>query len=146
MNAEYVIDDDFGVIYIHKADHRNRAPQKSQWTISEQQERDCFGNILGLIYMDGFGSPNGCWGLHIVAGRLAYLGESASDSSEPFRALFIAKFVDSNENDRWHGYPADHVSNTQDIPTSDWLMYWFEAGYISQSQLRKISRGQKCKL
>jgi hypothetical protein len=74
------------------------------------------------------------------------LGETASSESER-RQLFIAKFVDSNKNDQWHGYPADPCGNKQqDIPPETVLNIWLQEQYLRPSIIRKLTKGQKCKL
>ncbi len=60
--------------------------------------------------------------------------------------LFIAKFVDSNKNNKWHGYPANHVKNNQDIPPEEILLKWVNAQYIRMALVRKLIGGKKCKL
>ena len=34
------------------------------------------------------------------------------------RELKLAKFVDGTNNNVWHGYPADHMTKSQDRPTT----------------------------
>jgi hypothetical protein len=87
-----------------------------------------------------------CWGLHFEEQAVTYLGVTASGEPEP-RQLFIAKFVDSNKNDQWHGYPADPGGNKQqDIPPETVLNSWLQEQYLRPSIIRKLTKGQKCKL
>ena len=131
-----------GVYYFHKKDHRDGTNEKSQWIISPPQERACFLRA----YEAHWCNQNGIgWGLHFENGQVAYLGKSRSRESEP-RDIFIAKFVDGNKNDKWHGYPADHVKNSQDIPPVKILKVWADAHYIRPALVRKLASGQKCKL
>lgn len=147
MNTEHKLHfSGLDVYYIHHPHHRNDNVHKSQWIISQAKERKCFEHILQLIYQYGWGKDSCCWGLYIVEGRAKYLGRSAKNSPAPERQLFIAKFVDSSSNDRWHGYPSDHVLNAEDIPTPELLQYWMERGYLSASKIRKVAGGKKCKL
>lgn len=130
-----------GVVYIHKVDHRNGNPHKSQWTIIEADERTCFHRSRRA-----WGNPAYCcWGLHLVNEQAEYLGMSKRAASEQ-RRLFIAKFVDGNRNGKWHGYPADHVANQQDIPPEIVLGSWLRQGHLPTAVIRKVLRGQKCRL
>lgn len=136
MTREYEIIPN--VKYIHKNDHRDRTRNKSQWSISMNDERDCFK----IMYLSNWYSDNKGWGLHIVDHIIRYLGYSTNNS----RSLFIAKFVDGSGDNIWHGYPGDHIANHQDIPTSNILTDWISAGYISFSKVRKILKGQPCNI
>jgi len=42
-----------GVHYIHKSDHRNGSPRKSQWTIPEDQERRVFSDAYSQGWYEG---------------------------------------------------------------------------------------------
>ena len=132
MDMTYVIKP--GIVYIHSKYHRDNSYDKSQWTISEPEERNCFKLMLDLSwYANQIG-----WGLHLVSGHVEYLGLSRYRR----RPLFIAKFVDGTGEDVWHGYPADHIWN--DIPSHIVLRNWREKGLISAAKVRKILRGQIC--
>ena len=129
------------VFYIHKMDHRDGTAKKSQWIISEEDERICFTRAYGVWHDSNYT----CWGLHFDGGLASYLGISkASASGQNY--LFVAKFIDSNQNSRWHGYPADHVSNQQDIPSPTVLKNWLDSELLRPSIIRKLSKGQKCRL
>ncbi len=136
MDIEVQIRSD--LTYVHKADHRNNSPRKSQWKISDQDERTCFV----LMYDSRWCERNCGWSLHLDNGIIDYLGVSVIRQ----RRLFLAKFVDGNNNQRWHGYPADHILNQQDIPTGEILLAWKYAGYLSFPKVRKLMRGQPCNL
>jgi len=123
-------------------DHRDGSYEKSQWIISLLGERDCFRRTYEALWCN----PNDVgWGLHFENGQVAYLGRTSSKVTES-RDIFIAKFVDGNQNDKWHGYPADHVKNRQDIPPVKILKIWADAHYIRRALVRKLASGQKCKL
>ena len=134
-----------GVYYVHKMDHRDQSYEKSQWTITEVEERTCFT----FAHQSNWSEPGknyNCCGLYIdVKSQVTYLGVSKPNGPEKIE-IFIAKFVDGNKNSIWHGYPANHVKNNQDIPPKEVLMKWANAGYIRMSQVRKLIGGQKCKL
>src|ERR671920_1055150 len=52
-----------GVFYLNHPHHRNRLPEKSQWTITKIEERACFAKALG----EGWVSNDVGWGLHQAA-------------------------------------------------------------------------------
>jgi hypothetical protein len=130
-----------GVYYHPKLDHRNGSPKKSQWTIPVKIECNCFSQAYSLWKCP----EHICWGLHFSDNKVDYLGESKK-TAESTRKLFIAKFIDSNKNRKWHGYPADHIANHHDIPPVTVLEMWLKAKHLRAATIRKISKGQKCKL
>jgi len=81
------------------------------------------------------------WGLHLASRMLGYLGEGASG-----RRLFVGKFLASYGFPIWHGYPADHVAHSQDIPPDPVLQAWSQSGLITASKMRKLARGRPCNL
>lgn len=81
------------------------------------------------------------WGLHIVNGGPDWLGTAQDHESR----VFIAKFVGQLDSD-WHGYPADHVRNPQDIPHENVLGSWLDDELMSAAKVRKVMRGQRCSL
>lgn len=141
MNIEFLVLSD--ATYIHKMDHRNQSEKKSQWIISMDDERYCFINAMNSHWDLPLYN---CWGLHFEAGKVSYVGIVASNEPDSHQ-LFIAKFVDSNKNNKWHGYPADPCgSKQQDIPPETVLNIWLQKQYLRPQVIRKLSRGQKCKL
>src|ERR1035438_3288612 len=98
--------------YESKLDHRDGTPVKSQWTVSLQAEQLSFDHATLKEWTSGVTVR---WGLHLSP-RPENLGVSATALGTPTRDLFIAKFVDGNSNDLWHGYPADPYRHQQDIP------------------------------
>ena len=124
--------------YIHKPDHRNGTPRKSQWVISENLERLLFKTSKQKKWCDS----NKGWGLYIVNGEVKYIG-LAQDHK---KRVFIGKFVDGNCNQIWHGYPADHQKNTQDIPPVKLLREWSDKDILRPSKIRKLAKGQPCNL
>jgi len=87
--------------YEPKADHRDNTQTKSQWTISPAEEVACFNRTVEEAWIS---PPHVGWGLHFDAAGIAqYLGISAVTHGEEY-ALFLAKFIDGNQNDTWHGY------------------------------------------
>lgn len=127
-----------GVFYVNHPPHRNNAAEKSQWCISEVEERDCFAKALSKRWiLDDVG-----WGLHLVDGRVGYLGVGR-DHRTP---VFIAKFVDSNNTALWHGYPVDHRMNVRDRPEESVLKRWLDDDVLPRTKIRKLVRGQPCSL
>lgn len=127
-----------GVHYVHKADHRDNSPQKSQWAISEADERNVFGRTLDeRWYEEATG-----WGLHLTDNVIQELGIGV----DRMRRLFVAKFVDGNRKSEWHGYPADHLANQRDVPDGSYLVSWCERGYMSIAKMRKIVQRKPCSL
>ena len=130
------------IFYTHKVDHRNNSPEKSQWIITEAEERECFKYSFESCWDEqSFTS----WGLYFKDNKVDYLGKTATN--EPmFSYLFIAKFVDSTKNHKWHGYPANPGGKQQDIPPVFVTKEWQNKNYLPRTKVRKISKGQKCKL
>jgi hypothetical protein len=127
-----------GLFYIHKSDHRDSSPRKSQWRISELEERNSFV----LMYDAPWHTNYRGWSLHIKGKAAHYLGINALKN----RNLIIAKFIDGNQNNIWHGYPADYVQDHRECPSIEILTAWKEKGHFSRAKIRKIIRGQPCSL
>lgn len=145
MNKEHPTEID-DVFYIHNLEHRNKNPNKAQWSISKPEERECFILAAKLKYKEKICELDAtCWGIHLNANKVGILGQSMARSSRPKRDLFIAKFVDGSADGKWHGYPADHEMNAQDIPPHCILNHWLRSNYFSPAKIRKISRGQRCR-
>ena len=80
------------------------------------------------------------WGLHLPAGKPDYVGVARDHDTR----IFVAKFT--ADQDVWHGYPADHRQNYRDIPTERILDGWMHNGLLTRAKIRKIARGQPCRL
>jgi hypothetical protein len=118
--------------------HRNGHPEKSQWTISEAEEINCFKlseNNKWLLQDHG-------WGLHFINGKADFLGIA----QDRVTLVFIAKFVAKSPANAWHGYPADYRNNSKDIPAECILKEWLNKKIISTAKIRKITKGQPCSL
>jgi len=127
-----------GINYCHHPDHRSGIIGKSQWRISESDERDIFRSAITkhwLIETVG-------WSLYISNGQIQYLGVA----QDHLRRVFIAKFVDKGKRRNWHGYPVDHQRSTFDIPAPEVLKMWIDEGLLSNAKIRKITKGQPCNL
>jgi hypothetical protein len=126
-----------GMVYLPHPDHRNASPTKSQWTITVQEELMAFQLSHARRWLNaGVG-----WGLHLVDGQPAYLGVLRDTQSR----AFLAKFVGSETQPVWHGYPADHC-RTHDQPAVAVLDDWLRSRLLKRQIIRKISKGQPCKL
>ena len=143
MNSEEAQEVLPNLFYYSKIDHRNNAPKKSQWIIEKFEELSCFEYSIECCWNQ---VKYTSWGLYIPNGQVEYLGESAKNESTSYQ-LFIAKFVDSNKNNYWHGYPANPSSGKkQDIPPEFVLKDWQVKNHLRLTTIRKITKGQKCKL
>jgi hypothetical protein len=129
--------------YCSKTDHRDGTRVKSQWTIPFEDEESSFDRATESKW-----SSNATvrWGLHFRMSSPENLGDSAAICGTPPRRLFIAKFVDGNARDSWHGYPADPYKNQQDIPPTSVLKAWLVMSYFRPALTRKLAKGQLCAL
>ncbi|WP_345724582.1 hypothetical protein [Herpetosiphon gulosus] len=145
MNREYETQWD-GIVYIHNDQHRDGKGTKSQWTISKSEELCCFEHAARLLFIEKLGLENTSegWGLYLIDEQVEYLGNSSTEGSKSLR-FFIAKFVDGNENGKWHGYPAGPGGRSQDIPPGDVLLYWVGMNYLRPGAMRKIVKNQYTK-
>lgn len=116
--------------------HRDKRPDKSQWTIIPDEELKCF--VEATHFEKSFGlylkndSPN-------VLGKrkLKAILEGKKDAE-----LYIARFVHDVAHKVWHGYPADGELGDQDIPSSYYLKQWKAKGYFTSAQLSRIHKGK----
>lgn len=141
VNNEIKISADRTVIYTISDQHRGRHRQnKSKWILTMPQEISLFKTALKNGYEDKL--THTAWNLYTDANnKICVLGQSAD-----LQELKIAKFVDSDHKDWWHGYPAHYVKNIQDIPPIIVLLSWEQAGYISTATMKRIKGGQPCNL
>ncbi|MDT3777058.1 hypothetical protein PJI16_05730 [Nitrospira sp. MA-1] len=128
-------------MYAPNPSHRNGNNRKSQWIIPQTQEIDCFSKAES----NGWLYQHEGWGLHCPNGAPVFLGRLARSHKE----TFIAKFVNSRSTRQqalWHGYPADHQNNAQDIPETEILKKWLMLNLLKAAKIRKIIKGQPCSL
>lgn len=116
--------------------HRNGSPQKSQWTIPEEDETACFDAATAMNWLVG----DAGWGLHIVNTSPTWLGTCIDGTRS-----FVAKFVGNVSTNVWHGYPADH-RKPQDVPADEVLRAWLAQGRLGKAKIRKLAKGQPCRL
>lgn len=117
--------------------HRNSTPDKSQWAVSVPDEQGIF---LQSVNEQWVFAEYG-WGLYLVGGNPSYLGVAQDHLTQVFFAKFVRKSTSP-----WHGYPADHVRNAQDVPHEKVLSAWMHRRLISKAKVRKILRGKRCHL
>jgi len=111
---------------------------KSQWRIPEVDERSTFDQARIRNWL----SVTCGWGLHTPNGVVSVLGVAQDHN----RQLFVAKFIANAAPALWHGYPADHQRNPQDIPGIEVLRDWMISGLLTAAKIRKLTRGQPCNL
>jgi len=127
-----------GITYCINPVHRNKTHGKSQWAISMPLEKDAFTNAANQRWLLG----DSGWGLYFKKGKASYLGVARDHQKQ----VFVAKFVDSGRQQSWHGYPADHQTDTKDIPAESVLNSWLKSGFLRRPTIRKLHRGQPCSL
>jgi hypothetical protein len=130
--------DESGVTYASKPDHRDNTVVKSQWTITVEQEVGSFRLAEAQHWFD----DDRGWGLHLENRSAAYLGLGIDRTHR----LFVARFEGARNNTYWHGYPADHTRRTEDIPTEWIALQWIAENYLPKPKVRKLLKGQRCKL
>ncbi len=133
------ISDEREVIYTISKKHRGHNKKKSYWSIKLPREIALFRSALKDGYEDKANFT--AWNLNIVNEDVCLVGYTVEK-----KELKIAKFVDSNHNEKWHGYPANYIKNSQDRPSSKVLELWNNAGFISTATMKKIKGGQPCNL
>ena len=101
------------------------------------EEVDCFIDSQLQKWVDGSVG----WGLVYPQMIIRHLG---INKYKEF--LIVAKFVSSNGDNVWHGYPADYVRNSQDRPSMGVLTDWRGKGIIEKHQVLKIRKGILCNL
>jgi hypothetical protein len=120
--------------------HRVASPAEgiSVWKVDHHSEVMCFKESIEMGYKTDFHS----WGLiYIPPLQILGIGKFGSIDTE----LIMAKFVDSNKNGKWHGYPC-YYKRIGDTPPKSVLTLWVEKEIITKSQMSKISQRQVCKI
>jgi len=124
--------------YIIASHHRKKGnPNKSIWTISFDEEVECFVQTMNGNWKAG----TEAWGVKVLGDVLQVLGLNNNKQE-----LKLAKFVDGTNTNVWHGYPADYVSKSQDRPATNILKIWVDSGYLTKAKMSKIRLGQSCNL
>jgi hypothetical protein len=126
--------------YIIVSAHRHRnPPQKSKWTIAPNKEVAIFTHAIKNNWKENNGYIS--WGALKNGSKTLVLGKNCLGEN-----LHISKFVDGNNNNMWHGYPADYIRNIQDRPAMKILVLWRNAGIIKKKHAAKIRNGIPCNL
>ena len=124
--------------YLISSQHRRRGnPNKCRWTITLEEEVECFIQSIDSNWIDGAFA----WGLHFVNDTIDVLGLNNDDED-----LKLAKFINSDGTIIYHGYPADYINRSQDRPTNNILKMWVNSGHITKAKMTKINRGYSCNL
>ncbi|MCP5495917.1 MAG: hypothetical protein H7A23_15300 [Leptospiraceae bacterium] len=139
--------------YIIHPKHRDgKDPDASQWIISEDEEKQCFATTLSCAWIIPENVENLCkegqfgWGIKTGSKKtLEYLGHIGKNRGQ--KKVKLAKFRNEKQikQGNWHGYPANYLENSQDIPPEFILKIWKNEGYINKSIMSKIKKGKPCK-
>jgi hypothetical protein len=124
--------------YLPKADHRDATAKKSQWWVTERREEGIFRHALSALWC----TDQKAWGLRIDDDFPDYLGESARDPG-PVEPLAVAFFEVGNPS---HGYPSYCRPGDKDAIPARVLADWLAQGLLSKAKIRKLGKGQRCKL
>jgi hypothetical protein len=128
----------FSSEYIISSQHRRVGNvNKCIWIVSFEEEVNCFTNT----FTENWISKTKAWGLLIENDLLKVIGLNNNNQE-----LKLAKFVDANNNNIWHGYPADYMNRVHDIPLENVLKNWVLKKYITKAKMNKIRRGISCNL
>ena len=110
----------YTIISYHRNFNYNQ--NKSCWIINVEEEFECFKKCYNNKWFDENDDYEiaGGWGILIENKKVKILGKNKFNDD-----LKIAKFVDSENNGYWHGYPADYIRNIQDKPSTKILFLWY---------------------
>jgi hypothetical protein len=139
VDIDYDLKPKIDCIYKVSSHHRRTKgnTNKSVWTITIDEEVDLFIFSKNSNWVEG----KICYGLLLSGTTLLVVGRNPEKED-----LKIAKFVDSNDNNKWHGYPADPKNRKQDIPCMELLSVWRDKKYIGKSDVRKLKQQIPCDL
>ncbi len=127
--------------YILSNHHRNRQNRdKSHWTINQTEEVESFR--LMSTNKSWIVDNNKGWSIH----RVNNYSNSILGVNTQNEDVQIAKFVDSSNNQQWHGYPVDYRKSVYDRPKSTILKDWVNQGIIKKTDMSKILNGKGCKI
>ncbi|HGO5857265.1 TPA: hypothetical protein ACK3JJ_001923 [Mannheimia haemolytica] len=118
--------------------HRNRHPEKSQWSISESEEEGLFKSSFSNGWLHPEDNEK-CFGIISNNRKLRILGVSAAHKP-PVQNLHFARFT--CDQCLWHGHPfGNGSSDLKQIPKVV-LDNWKERDYISNAVRNKIHKGR----
>lgn len=127
-----------GVQYMPISKHRGKPTKdRSVWTRTVAEEVECFRLALN----NDWGHAAELWGHRRSLDRLDQLGRNWCNES-----LWFGKFIRSQSNSPWHGYPADYRRRPQDRPPTAVLVRWRDLGAIEKYQVARVAGGQQCGL
>lgn len=121
--------------YKHKSDHRNGMSGKSQWKVTEAEERQSFTQVMVNQWVSGTWG----WGVHAPSGRIQMLGVDRDHVTQ----LFLSRF--DHGAGEWHGYPVNY-KEPQQKPPGNILKAWVESDLLGKAQMRKIVKSQPCRI
>jgi hypothetical protein len=128
-----------GWAYQSHPPHRNGARDKSQWIITEPDEHGVFEKAI----QEHWHEDDRAWGLQLSGNaRAVFLGKSPADEGQ-VKDLFIARFELATV---CHGYPVDYQRSEGEKPPTSVLGAWLQANALRPAVIRKILRGQRCRL
>lgn len=124
-------------IYTAVSYHRNGTANKSQWTISVDEEIDLFADTKqkGQIYED---KGHALW---VIDAKAEVLG-----LTEKGNETRLARFEDGNRIDHWHGYPANYLKAKNDIPPMELLLKWRNQNLITKADITRLKQQKPCSL
>ena len=137
-----------GVYYVN-GQHRKHMKKKSYWTVTPNEEVECFEANYEWYWRGGADAkdmPKKYFGILTDADNdIMLLGTNRYKEK-----VRIARFIPYNHeadglNRFWHGYPACYWRNDQDVPSSHFLRGLASRGLISGSDVDKIIHGQTCR-
>ncbi len=139
VDIDYDLKPSIDCIYKVSSHHRRTRgnTNKSVWTISNDEEVGLFIFSKTSNWVEEYV----CYGLKLNGTTILVVGRNPGNDD-----LKIAKFVDSNRNNKWHGYPADPKKKKQDIPCMEILTEWKNMNYIAKSDVRKLKQQIPCDL
>ena len=129
-------------------DHRDNKAGKSHWTVSPDKELECFEKNYeehwGSISC-GEKSTDKAFGALIENGTAIILGKNRFDEDVRIARFKVYDQTEGQLKRQWHGYPSCYWRLDQDIPEDDFLRKFVRQNIISEANLKKIIRGQRCK-
>ena len=122
-------------VYQFKIDHRNNTAIKSQWILSCNIEYD----IACQSIHNKFNIDNRYF--NVLSNNLILQVVGNSILKDRYREpLIICKFIKCQNI--FHGYPANHMMNQQDIPPDSVLVRMKSLNLLSDKDHKRISRGR----
>lgn len=117
--------------------HIKSNPNKSLWVLNQADELQMF--LDTIIVNNIVFTETSSFGFNIICNnsQLEIVGHTYTGLP-----LFIGKFIKKNTCTDWHGYPGNHVANSQDIPPDAILENWISQG-VSLRDIKRIKKGKQ---